>query len=130
MTSQFTLTVNGQPYAVEVAPDTPLLYVLRNDLGLNGLQYGCGSENCGIPVEKPSPDGSTNPRNPRRQPVPLRLTSAHPAHHQACCRIALSRRSLNQMAAERSRSSEWSQWSEGGVLAACRKSAALRMAMP
>jgi len=41
MTSQLTLTVNGQPYSVEVAPDTPLLYVLRNDLGLNGPQYGC-----------------------------------------------------------------------------------------
>lgn len=45
--SQFTLTVNGQPHSVEVAPDTPLLYVLRNDLGLNGPQFGCGSENCG-----------------------------------------------------------------------------------
>ena len=43
MTSQLTLTVNGQPYSVEVAPDTPLLYVLRNDLSLNGPQYGCGS---------------------------------------------------------------------------------------
>jgi len=106
MTSQFTLTVNGQPYSVEVAPDTPLLYVLRNDLGLNSPQYGCGSENCGIPVEKPSPDGSTNPRSPRRQPVPLRLTSAHPARRQACGRIAHRRRSMNRMAAERSRSSE------------------------
>lgn len=47
MTSKFTLTVNGQPYSVEVAPDTPLLYVLRNDLGLNGPQFGCGSESCG-----------------------------------------------------------------------------------
>ena len=47
MTSKFTLTVNGQPYSVEVAADTPLLYVLRNDLGLNGPQFGCGSESCG-----------------------------------------------------------------------------------
>ena len=47
MTHPFTLTVNGQPYSVEDAPDTPLLYVLRNDPGLNGPQYGCGSENCG-----------------------------------------------------------------------------------
>jgi nicotinate dehydrogenase subunit A len=38
MASPFTLTVNGQPYSVEVAPDTPLLCVLRNDLGLNGPQ--------------------------------------------------------------------------------------------
>jgi nicotinate dehydrogenase subunit A len=47
MKSKFMLTVNGQPCSVEVAPDTPLLYVLRNDLGLNGPQFGCGSESCG-----------------------------------------------------------------------------------
>ncbi len=47
MTSRFTLTVNGQSRSVEVEPDTPLLYVLRNDLGLNGPQFGCGSESCG-----------------------------------------------------------------------------------
>jgi nicotinate dehydrogenase subunit A len=47
MTSKFTLTVNGQPHSIEVEPDTPLLYVLRNDLGLNGPQFGCGSESCG-----------------------------------------------------------------------------------
>ena len=47
MTRQFTLTVNGKSYSVAVAPDTPLLYVLPNDLGLNGPQFGCGSESCG-----------------------------------------------------------------------------------
>ena len=47
MRSKFTLTVNGQSLSVEVAPETPLLYVLRNDLGLNGPQFGCGSESCG-----------------------------------------------------------------------------------
>jgi len=47
VTQQFTLTVNGQRQTVEVEPDTSLLYVLRNDLGLNGPQFGCGSESCG-----------------------------------------------------------------------------------
>ncbi len=47
MSTSFTLTVNGQSRSVEVEPDTPLLYVLRNDLGLNGPQFGCGSEGCG-----------------------------------------------------------------------------------
>ena len=47
MTSKFTLTVNNQIHVVEAAPDTPLLYILRNDLGLNGPQFGCGSESCG-----------------------------------------------------------------------------------
>ena len=47
MANELTLTVNGKSYAVAAAPDTPLLYVLRNDLGLNSPQFGCGAENCG-----------------------------------------------------------------------------------
>jgi len=39
--------VNGQPHQVDAAPDTPLLYVLRNDLGLNGPKFGCGLGQCG-----------------------------------------------------------------------------------
>ena len=42
-----TLNVNGQSRGSEAAPDTPLLYVLRNDLGLNGAKYGCGIAQCG-----------------------------------------------------------------------------------
>src|ERR1700751_4534169 len=38
----YQITVNGEPHLVDAAPDTPLLYVLRNDLGLNGPKYGCG----------------------------------------------------------------------------------------
>ncbi len=41
------LTVNGRAYTVEAEPDTPLLYVLRNDLGLNGPRFGCGLAQCG-----------------------------------------------------------------------------------
>lgn len=41
------LQVNGQRHHLDVAPDTPLLYVLRNDLGLKGPKYGCGLEQCG-----------------------------------------------------------------------------------
>jgi nicotinate dehydrogenase subunit A len=41
------LTVNGQAHDVEVDPDTPLLYVLRNDLELNAAKYGCGLGQCG-----------------------------------------------------------------------------------
>ena len=39
--------VNGELHLVEAAPDTPLLYVLRNDLGLNGPKFGCGLGQCG-----------------------------------------------------------------------------------
>ncbi|MBB3456177.1 aerobic-type carbon monoxide dehydrogenase small subunit (CoxS/CutS family) [Rhizobium sp. BK313] len=42
-----TLTVNGKDHDVEADPDTPLLYVLRNDLALNGAKFGCGLGQCG-----------------------------------------------------------------------------------
>jgi len=42
-----SITVNGRTHSVEVAADTPLLYVLRNDLELNGAKYGCGFAQCG-----------------------------------------------------------------------------------
>jgi nicotinate dehydrogenase subunit A len=41
------LNVNGAMRAIEVDPDTPLLYVLRNDLGLVGSRFGCGVGLCG-----------------------------------------------------------------------------------
>jgi len=41
------LTVNGQPREVLADPETPLLYVLRNDLGLTGTKFGCGLGQCG-----------------------------------------------------------------------------------
>ena len=40
-------TVNGTPREVDADPDTPLLYVLRNDLGLQGARFGCGVGLCG-----------------------------------------------------------------------------------
>jgi nicotinate dehydrogenase subunit A len=45
--STIRLTVNGRIHDVDAAPDTPLLYVLRNDLALNGAKYGCGLGECG-----------------------------------------------------------------------------------
>ncbi len=47
MATELVITVNGKQHHVQAAPDTPLLYVLRNELGLNGPQFGCGSETCG-----------------------------------------------------------------------------------
>jgi aerobic-type carbon monoxide dehydrogenase small subunit (CoxS/CutS family) len=41
------LRVNGRTHAIEAAPSTPLLYVLRNDLELNGAKFGCGLGQCG-----------------------------------------------------------------------------------
>jgi isoquinoline 1-oxidoreductase subunit alpha len=45
--SMITLTVNGKPQRLDVEPDTPLLYVLRDDVGLNGPKFGCGLAQCG-----------------------------------------------------------------------------------
>jgi nicotinate dehydrogenase subunit A len=47
MAGALRITVNGRPHHVEATPDTPLLYVLRNELGLNSPQFGCGLEQCG-----------------------------------------------------------------------------------
>jgi nicotinate dehydrogenase subunit A len=44
---RFVLRVNGEAKAVFADPDTPLLYVLRNDIGLNGPKFGCGLSQCG-----------------------------------------------------------------------------------
>lgn len=43
----FTLTINGKPHKVEVDPSTPLLWVLRDNLGLIGTKFGCGAGLCG-----------------------------------------------------------------------------------
>ena len=45
--STITLKVNGRPHVVDVEPSTSLLYVLRNDLGLQGPRFGCGLGQCG-----------------------------------------------------------------------------------
>ncbi|HEY8615726.1 (2Fe-2S)-binding protein [Phenylobacterium sp.] len=42
-----TLDVNGKPLQVQAGPDTPLLWVLRDELGLTGTKYGCGVAQCG-----------------------------------------------------------------------------------
>src|SRR5216110_890888 len=45
--SNITLRVNGATHTVDVEPSTPLLYVLRNDLNLQGPRFGCGLGQCG-----------------------------------------------------------------------------------
>ena len=45
--SVIQLTVNGRAQSVDVDPETPLLYILRNDLKLNGPRFGCGLGQCG-----------------------------------------------------------------------------------
>ena len=45
--SKMTLKVNGRTHALDIDPSTPLLYILRNDIGLQGPRFGCGLGQCG-----------------------------------------------------------------------------------
>ena len=45
--AMYKLDINGQKYSVDVAEDTPLLWVLRDHLDLTGTKYGCGIAKCG-----------------------------------------------------------------------------------
>ena len=106
--SKYTLSVNGQSRSVDVAPDTPMLWVLRDSLGLVGTKYGCGIGECGActihvngsprhacqtPVSSVGRCGDHDDRRPRsrrqasaatsvvraRRPA-MRVLSSRPAH--------------------------------------------------
>jgi nicotinate dehydrogenase subunit A len=47
MADEIVLIVNEKPHTIQAAPDTPLLYILRNELGLMSPHFGCGEEQCG-----------------------------------------------------------------------------------
>jgi nicotinate dehydrogenase subunit A len=47
MPQTISLRINGATHDVAVEPDTPLLYILRNDIALNGAKFGCGLGQCG-----------------------------------------------------------------------------------
>ena len=47
MQDTFRLRINGEVHAVTVPPDMPLLWVLRDELGITGVKYGCGIAQCG-----------------------------------------------------------------------------------
>lgn len=45
--AEYQISVNGQAHRVDVLPDTPLLWVVRDALGMTGTKYGCGIAQCG-----------------------------------------------------------------------------------
>lgn len=45
--AKISLDVNGKAHAIDADPDMPLLYALRDDLGLNNPKFGCGLAQCG-----------------------------------------------------------------------------------
>ena len=50
-----TLNVNGKSHNVDVTPDTPLLWVLRDNMGMTGTKYGCGVNACVDPNAAAAP---------------------------------------------------------------------------
>ncbi|MEP6656883.1 MAG: (2Fe-2S)-binding protein [Betaproteobacteria bacterium] len=56
MARPLEITVNGKRHRVAAAPDTPLLYVLRNELNLQGPRFGCGLAQCGACTVHVGPD--------------------------------------------------------------------------
>ena len=46
--ASYTITVNNKKHTVDVLPDTPLLWVLRDELNLVGTKFGCGIAQCGV----------------------------------------------------------------------------------
>ncbi len=94
------LTINGTPRTVEVEPDTPLLWVLRDTLGLTGTKYGCGAAQCGActvlidgqatrscvtPVEAAAGAAITTIEAVEADPVGRKVVEAWVTHQVAQC---------------------------------------------
>ena len=75
MRKKYTLSVNGRDHEIEVDPQTPLLYVLRNELNLKGPKFGCGLSQCGTCMVLF--DGVANPSCliPIEQAVKMKITT-------------------------------------------------------
>lgn len=94
------LTINGSKQRVDVEPDTPLLWVLRDELGLTGTKYGCGVAQCGActvlvdgqatrscvtPVESVAGSAITTIESVEADPVGRRVVEAWVAHQVPQC---------------------------------------------
>jgi len=75
MKSQITLKVNGKQHTVEADLKTPLLYVLRNNLALNGPKFGCGLSQCGACMVLLNGQASTSCMIPVENTVNMEITT-------------------------------------------------------
>ena len=69
------LLVNGKSHAVEVAPETPLLWVLRDTLGLTGTKFGCGIAQCGACTVLVDGEAVRSCQLPAREAAGKRITT-------------------------------------------------------
>ncbi|HEX7623923.1 MAG TPA: (2Fe-2S)-binding protein [Anaeromyxobacteraceae bacterium] len=73
--ARLTLLVNGRNHAVDVAPETPLLWVLRDTLGLTGTKFGCGIAQCGACTVLLDGDAVRSCQTSARDAVGRRITT-------------------------------------------------------
>jgi len=73
--ARLTLVVNGRPRAAKVGPETPLLWVLRDALGLTGTKFGCGIAQCGACTVLLDGEPVRSCQLPMRQAVGHRITT-------------------------------------------------------
>ncbi len=75
MSDKIVLMVNGKSHTVQAEPQTPLLYVLRNELRLTGPQFGCGEETCGACMVLIEDKAKPSCKLPVSQVGPSRITT-------------------------------------------------------
>ena len=73
--ARLKLLVNGRRHSVDVAPDTPLLWVLRDTIGLTGTKFGCGIAECGACTVLVDGEAVRSCQLPAREAVGKRITT-------------------------------------------------------
>ncbi len=73
--ARLKLLVNGRSHSVDVAPDTPLLWVLRDAIGLTGTKFGCGIAECGACTVIVDGEAVRSCQLPAREAVGKRITT-------------------------------------------------------
>jgi aerobic-type carbon monoxide dehydrogenase small subunit (CoxS/CutS family) len=73
--ARLKLLVNGRSHSVDVAPDTPLLWVLRDAIGLTGTKFGCGIAECGACTVLLDGEAVRSCQLPAREAVGKRITT-------------------------------------------------------
>ncbi len=105
--SNITLNVNGTMHTVDIDPSTPLLYILRNDLGLQGPRFGCGLGQCGactVIINGGAIRSCITPASPLRARSPPSKDSPKQVSCTRCNRLGLTNKFRSAATARTARS--------------------------
>ena len=80
-----SLTINGKAFEVDVEPDTPLLWVMRENVGLTGTKYGCGIAQCGACTVHIDGVATRSCGVPVSEAVGKQITTIEGLASTACC---------------------------------------------